>query len=31
MSYWRFGAMIVTSTVVMYGLMYLNSWELGHA
>lgn len=29
MSYWRFAAMIATSTVVMYGLMYLNtySWE----
>ena len=24
MSYWRFAAMIATSTVVMYGLMYLN-------
>ncbi|HEV7264748.1 MAG TPA: hypothetical protein VGN83_07510, partial [Falsiroseomonas sp.] len=23
MSYWRFAAMIATSTVVMYGLMYL--------
>ena len=22
--------MIITSTVVMYGLMYLNSWEFGH-
>lgn len=28
--YGTFLAMIVTSTVVMYGLMYLNSWELGH-
>jgi uncharacterized protein (DUF305 family) len=29
MSYWRFAAMIATSTVVMYGLMYLNTyaWE----
>lgn len=30
MSYWRFGAMIVTSTIIMYGLMYLNSWEFSH-
>lgn len=30
MSYWRFAAMIVTSTIIMYGLMYLNSWELSH-
>lgn len=28
MSYWRFAAMIATSTVVMYGLMYLNTYEL---
>ena len=28
MSYWRFAAMIVTSTVVMYGLMYLNTYAL---
>lgn len=29
MKYWRFAAMIATSTVVMYGLMYLNThaWE----
>jgi uncharacterized protein (DUF305 family) len=29
MSYWRFAAMIGTSTVLMYGLMYLNTyaWE----
>ncbi len=29
MSYWRFAAMIATSTVVMYILMYLNTyaWE----
>ena len=26
----RFGAMIVTSTVVMYGLMYLNTYALDH-
>lgn len=30
MSYWRFAAMIATSTVIMYGLMYLNSWDAGH-
>ena len=30
MSYLRFGAMIVTATVVMYGLMYLNSYALDH-
>jgi len=30
MSYVRFAAMILTSTVIMYGLMYLNSYELGH-
>ena len=29
-SYWRFGAMIATSTVVMFGLMYLNSYSLDH-
>lgn len=28
--YVRFAAMIVTSTVVMYGLMYLNTYELSH-
>ena len=28
MSYWRFAAMIVTSTVVMYGLIYLNTYAL---
>lgn len=26
MSYWRFGAMIATSTTVMFGLMYLNTF-----
>jgi hypothetical protein len=26
MSYWRFAAMIGTSTLVMYGLMYLNTY-----
>lgn len=30
MSYTRFGAMIATSTVVMFGLMYLNTWALDH-
>ncbi len=29
-SYTRFIVMIVTSTVVMFGLMYLNSWALDH-
>lgn len=28
--YVRFGAMIATSTVAMYVLMYLNTYELGH-
>jgi len=30
MSYARFAAMIAVSTVVMYGLMYLNTWALDH-
>ena len=30
MSYWRFGAMIVTATIVMYGLMYLNTYAFEH-
>jgi Domain of unknown function (DUF305) len=30
MSYTRFGAMIATSTVVMFGLMYLNTYALDH-
>lgn len=30
MSYWRFFAMIITSTVVMFGLMYLNSYAIEH-
>lgn len=30
MSYVRFAAMIVTGTVVMYGLMYLNTYALDH-
>ncbi|AZI44414.1 DUF305 domain-containing protein [Deinococcus psychrotolerans] len=29
-SYGRFAAMIATSTVIMYGLMYLNTYELDH-
>ena len=29
-SYARFAAMIATSTVVMYGLMYLNTYRLDH-
>lgn len=28
MSYWRFAAMIVTSTLAMFGLMYLNTYVL---
>jgi len=28
--YTRFGAMIATATVVMFGLMYLNTYQLGH-
>lgn len=30
-SYLRFAAMIATSTVVMFGLMYLNTYALDHA
>ncbi|MGQ9426527.1 DUF305 domain-containing protein [Gilvimarinus sp. F26214L] len=30
MSYWRFAAMIATSTVVMFGLMYLNAYAFEH-
>jgi len=30
MSYFRFLAMIVTSTIVMFGLMYLNTYAWGH-
>jgi hypothetical protein len=30
MSYWRFFAMIITSTVVMFGLMYLSTYALDH-
>ncbi len=28
--YWRFGAMIATSTAVMFGLTYLTTYELAH-
>lgn len=28
--YLRFGAMIATSTIIMLGIMYLNTYELGH-
>lgn len=31
MSYARFGGMIATSSVVMFGVMYLNTYESGHA
>jgi hypothetical protein len=31
MGYGRFAAMIAVSTVVMYGLMYLNTYALSHA
>ncbi|MBR0752459.1 DUF305 domain-containing protein [Bradyrhizobium jicamae] len=30
MSYSRFGAMILVSTIVMFGLMYLNTWAPDH-
>ena len=30
MNYSRFAAMIATSTVVMFGLMYLNTYRLSH-
>jgi len=30
-TYLRFGAMIATSTLVMFGLMYLNTYQLDHA
>jgi len=29
MGYGRFAAMIATSTIVMFGLMYLNTYALG--
>ena len=28
--YAKFGAMIATSTIIMYGLMYLNTYQLDH-
>jgi uncharacterized protein (DUF305 family) len=31
MSYWRFAAMIVTSTLVMFGLMYVHTYIWDHA
>ncbi len=30
MNYGRFGAMIATSTIIMFGLMYLNTYALDH-
>jgi Na+/proline symporter len=30
MSYTRFVAMIATSTIIMFGLMYLNTYDLDH-
>jgi len=30
MSYWRFAAMVATSTVIMYGVMYLNTYTFEH-
>ena len=30
MSYWRFAAMIATSTIVMFGLMYINTYAFEH-
>jgi uncharacterized protein (DUF305 family) len=30
MSYWRFGLMVATSTLVMFGLMYLNTYAIDH-
>lgn len=30
MSYWRFAAMIATSTIVMFGLMYFNTFAWEH-
>jgi hypothetical protein len=30
MSYGRFAAMIATSTIVMFGLMYLNTYTVEH-
>ena len=30
MSYWRFAAMIATSTLVMFGLMYIHTYIWDH-
>ena len=30
MSYFRFAAMIATSTIIMFGLMYLNTYAIEH-
>ena len=30
MSYWRFGAMIATAVVVMYGVMYIDTYAFDH-
>ncbi|OJA05914.1 DUF305 domain-containing protein [Halomonas sp. QHL1] len=29
-SYWRFVAMVATSTIIMYGVMYLNTYAFDH-
>jgi hypothetical protein len=29
-NYWRFMAMVATSTAIMFGLMYLNTFEIDH-
>ena len=29
-NYWRFMAMVATSTAIMFGLMYVNTYELDH-
>ncbi|RJX69037.1 DUF305 domain-containing protein [Tsuneonella suprasediminis] len=29
-NYWRFMAMVATSTAIMFGLMYLNTYEIDH-
>lgn len=29
-AYRRFGAMVAVSTVIMFGLMYLNTYEFDH-
>jgi len=30
MSYWRFAGMVATSTAIMYGVMYLNTYTFEH-